>query len=439
MPEQLTIQTSVENQWHDALVLKVESPQKVRDGTCSTAYTQGYLVQFIEHIESVFAPAVSVNLPLGWVAARTTGYPAFIYDIVPAGAARRSLETRFAHEKPDGMDMELFLLKRCTPAPIGHMRVKESFEQIDLERVVAFPRQEVIQRTNDFLEYAYELGAAIGGATGAQGEAPKLLMTEDAGGGLHADAVLPDDQARRHWLVKFARNQVTERDKNILRAEYHYYRAITQLGLNTVAADGLSLEEADKPSLWMPRFDRKIRADGTVARIPMESIYSVCGNTVPGSSMRHEDIVHRLASLWRGNGQADEVEDLVFEYVRRDLLNRILGNSDNHGRNTSILRDQGRFQLAPIYDLAPMVLDPEGVTRVTKWQNEQRGAPDWQAVCAALQSIADPVHLLQRVRQAAHDFRALPELLAELPDEIKAARSIPLNNLDIRLREWGLL
>lgn len=31
-----------------------------------------------------------------------------------------------------------------------------------------------------FLEYAYEQGAAIGGATGAGGEAPKLLMTQGA-------------------------------------------------------------------------------------------------------------------------------------------------------------------------------------------------------------------------------------------------------------------
>lgn len=439
MPEQLTIQTFVEGHWHDALVLTVDSPAAVERSKCSTAYLGDYLLTFIDRIESPFEPAVSVNLPMNWNAVRTDGYPAFIYDIIPAGAARKSLIRRFESEKPRDVELDLFLLKRCTPAPIGHLRVKESFEQLDMSRIVAFPRSEVIQRTNTFLEYAYEQGAAIGGATGAQGEAPKLLMTEDQDGALHADATLPDRQARRHWLVKFARNNVSERDKNILRAEYHYYRAIAELGLDTVSTDGLALEEAEKPSLWMPRFDREVRPDGAVGRIPMESIYSVCGNTLPGSHMRHEEVVGRLISLWRGNGQEEEIEDLVFEYIRRDLLNRILGNSDNHGRNLSILRHQGRFKLAPIYDLAPMVLDPEGVTRVTKWASEIAGAPDWRAVCGQFGQIMNPVDLHERLRKAAQDFRALPGLLKDMPEEIRSAQSIPVNNLDARLKEWGLL
>lgn len=439
MSEQLTIQTFVEGQWHDAFELTVENPAKVRNGSCSTAYAQDYILRFIDRIESIFEPAVSVNLPVNWTSVGTKGYPAFIYDIIPAGAARKSLERRFAGEKPKGMDLDLFLLKRCTPAPIGHLRVKESVELVDMRRTIAFPRREVIERTNDFLEYAYELGAAIGGATGAQGEAPKLLMTEDQEGGLHADAVLPDHQVRRHWLVKFARNKVTERDKNILRAEYHYYCAIAALGLDTIPVDGLALEEAEKPSLWMPRFDRKVLPGGIVERIPVESIYSICGNTEPGSRMRHEDVMQRLLELWLGNGQADEIEDLVFEYVRRDLLNRILGNSDNHGRNTSIFRHEGRFKLAPIYDLAPMVLDPEGVTRVTKWEGERLGVPDWSAVCATFSGYIEPEQLLGRLKTAAQEFRALPGLLKGMPEEVRLASSIPLNNLDARLKEWGLL
>ncbi|HWD33433.1 MAG TPA: HipA domain-containing protein [Pseudomonas sp.] len=437
MAEQITLQTHVEGQWHDALVLTVQNGQKVADGACSTAYSQHYLVDYIDRMESIFEPAVSVNLPLSWTATDTVGYPAFVYDIVPAGAARKSLEARFGHEKPEGMDMELFLFKRCTPAPIGHLRVKESVEHIDPARDIAFPREDVIERSNDFLEYAYELGAAMGGATGAQGEAPKLLMTEDADGRLHADAVLADDQAHRHWLVKFARNRVSERDKDILRAEFHYYRAIAALGLDTVSTDGLVLEEAEKPSLWMPRFDRCIDG-GRVERIAMESIYSACANTVPGSAMRHEEVVLRLVQLWKANQQVDEIDDLVFEYVRRDLLNRILGNSDNHGRNTSIFRHQGRLQLAPIYDLAPMVLDPEGVTRVTKWQSERAGAPDWVAVCASFEGLLDTSHLMHRLKHAAQEFRALPDLLSELPEGVRRAQSIPLNNLDVRLAEWGL-
>lgn len=138
------------------------------------------------------------------------------------------------------------------------------------------------------------------------------------------------------------------------------------------------------------------------------------------------------------DGQQDEVDDLVFEYVRRDLLNRILGNTDNHGRNTSIMRVGGKFRLAPIYDLAPMILDEEGITRTTKWAAERKGSSDWSDSCAELAGYTDPDALLQRLMNAAEEFRALPDLLTDAPESMRNAASRPVNNLDKRLVEWGL-
>lgn len=46
----------------------------------------------------------------------------------------------------------------------------------------------------------------LGNATGAGGNAPKLLLTEGNQGELYLDGVLADDLAARHWLVKFPRN-----------------------------------------------------------------------------------------------------------------------------------------------------------------------------------------------------------------------------------------
>lgn len=437
MSANLTIQTYVSGHWRDAMVLSVANPLKIEGSLCSMSYEPAYLLDFLDQVDTRGAPAVSVNLPLNWTHFDNKGLPPFIYDVMPAGAARKSLKNRFGSEKPDGIDIDLFLLQRCTPSPIGHLRVKESVEHIDQARVEPFPRQEIVDRTNGFLEYAYESGAALGGATGAQGEAPKLLMVEAKDGALYADAMLPDALAHRHWLIKFARNQATERDKDILRAEYQYYKAVSQLGLNTIATDGLVLEEAEKPSLWMPRFDRVIR-NGEVERMPVESIYSICGNTEPGSRMNHEDVLTRLIQLWSENGQGAEVEALISEYLRRDLLNRVLGNSDNHGRNTAIFRRDGKFELAPIYDLAPMVLDPEGITRVTKWVPEHLGNPDWKVICGVFPQWASADALFQQLLETAETFRALPDLLTGLPDDMRTAQSIPLNKLDQRLAEWGL-
>ena len=437
MYQALTIQTYVNGQWHDALDLNISDTQAVTSARMTTSYKTTYLHDFYDVTDGVFEHAVSVNLPVNWSAEDTKGFPAFVLDIIPAGHAKKSLLKRFNDEKPPEMNLDLFLLGRCTPSPIGNLRVKESVEALEDTGAEAFARQEVVERTNDFLEYAYEAGAALGGATGAQGEAPKLLLVEGRDGMFYADAMLDDSLAQSHSLVKFARNKVTENDKNILRTEYQYYKAVSSLGLYTVSTKGLRLEEAEKPSLWMPRFDRLVEGD-SVERIAVESVYSLLGNTEPGSRLKHEAVLSKLIELWRLNGQDDEVQELIFEYIRRDLLNRILGNSDNHGRNTSIFRHRGRFDLAPIYDLAPMVLDAEGVTRATKWESEKKGSPKWREICTCFPEWYAADDLYERIRDAANEFRALPDLLVEMPLDVRQSRAIPVNNLDSNLKLWDL-
>jgi serine/threonine-protein kinase HipA len=446
----LTLQIFDAGKWHDAMVLSFDSPEKGFESRCSFGYESAYLVENIEAIGSPFSKAVSALLPLDWEGRRSIT-PAFVHDIAPAGAAKRFLLARLGQEKPAGISADLYLLGRCTPAPIGNMRIKESAEAVDERKPIGFQRQEVVSRDHRFLEYAYEMGAAIGGATGAGGEAPKILLAEDHAGLLYPDAVLDDENVHQHWFVKFARNKGSQTDQDILRSEFHYYQALQALGIETVAAEGLALEEANKPSLWMQRFDRQVTSRG-VERFAVESIYSLAEVTTPGSAMNHMEVIRMLAELWRNAGQADQIPALVADYLRRDLINKILGNSDNHGRNTAIIRDEGSYRLAPIYDLAPMVMDAEGVTRTTKWPKEleRAGDVDWRGVCRALADISDPDDPLAGLSDAPESFERLREdaqCLAELPDILSASGlpdrtmnhpGVHLKNLEQRLKEWDL-
>lgn len=439
---ELTLQIYTGGKWQDAMRLGFEQPDLGLEGACTYGYEQRYLVDALGAIGNRLNYAVSAAFPMGWDTWRSKQAPAFLFDVLPSGAARRFLLKRLSGERPENLHVDLFLLGHCTPAPVGNLRVKESVEAIAGAPLLGFSRDEVVSRDSRFLEYAYEQGAAIGGATGAGGEAPKLLLTEDRNGAFHPDAVLPDGDAVQHWFVKFARNRASQTDQDILRSEYCFYRAVRQLGLDTIAAQGLALEEGTKPSLWMHRFDREVSSAG-VGRVAVESMYSLSGVTEPGSYMSHSDVLRNLTELWRDVGQGEQVGDLVFEYMRRDLLNQILGNSDNHGRNASILRTEQGVRLAPIYDLAPMVMDDEGVTRTTKWPRhiEVAGEVDWKQACNEVSEWTKPDELFERLRGAAQAFLALPDLLSAqgLPDATMNHPRIALRKLPQRLGKLGLI
>lgn len=439
----LTIQLYVENQWRDAAQLSFASTQQGLQAGCTLGYMSTYLVDCLDKEHTRLAWSLSANLPLSWDAYSHAPVWAALQDIIPAGAARRFLEQRYGRLRPADMAMDVFLLSHCTPAPIGHLRIKEAFELLASAPALGFSREDVVRRDNRFLEYAYEQGAAIGGATGAGGEAPKLLLTEAADGLLYPDASLADELAVAHWFIKFPRNKANTTDQDILRSEYCYYRAIDQLGFLTVDQTGLALEEMSKPSLWMRRFDRRVEGL-QVQRSAVESIYSLLEVTAPGSYLQHVDVLKRLVSLWRVEQQETAVADLVLEYLRRDLLNQVLGNSDNHGRNTSIIRSEHAIHLAPIYDLAPMVMDDEGVTRTTKWPQaaERGGEVDWFAVCQLVSELADLPQewLYQQLRDTAQQLLALPDLLQDLdlPERTWQHPRIPLRRLRQQFIAWGL-
>ena len=439
--ESITLQIHSNGRWRDALVVSFDSPRDSLRSRCNINYVPEYLVDQFIQLGTVKAPAVSANLPLEWDIRRELA-PAFLHDIIPAGAGRRHILSRMS--VPPGMSTELFLLQQFAAAPIGHLRIKGATGMLHpAEKATGgVTREEVIQEGISFLDQARELGMAISGALGAGGEAPKMLLVEDALGRLYPEGMLSDADVRQHWFVKFPRNTATQLDRDILHSEYCFYRALGQLGIDTIAADGLTHEAAKMNSIWMQRFDRTVTPDG-VERIAVESMYSLCGVSNRGGFLNHFDVVDRLAETWIAAGQESEIPDMISEYLRRDLINQVTGNTDNHGGNLSILRGKERVSFAPVYDLAPMVLDVEGIVRITRWpaQIERLGSVDWEAVCARFSHRADPQWLIERLQADARLLLALPDLLQDLglSQEVWRSPMIPLRCLEDTLRSWKLM
>lgn len=96
-------------------------------------------------------------------------------------------------------------------------------------------------------------------------------------------------------------------------------------------------------------------------------MYSLNRMVGDGARMQHLDVLNRLREAITDPPDFDET---LCEYLVRDVINYTIGNSDNHGRNTALIKRDGRISLTPAYDLAPMVLDREAVARTTVWPKE---------------------------------------------------------------------
>lgn len=441
----ITLQANVDGAWRDAARLEVYEAAAGRAGEGVLEYDEAYLVEYFADPRPLVR--VSTRYPVELGPRLFSRWPAFLDDIRPLGAARdwwkKRLGLRGARED------DFTLLARATIAPIGNLRVKEAVPEKNAPPA-RFPRQAVIERDADFLEYATAQGAQVGGATGAGGDAPKVLLRVSANDEVWIDTWQDEPRTEdRAYLVKFARGKRTERDRLVLRSEYVYYRALAALGIDTVDVESMRLEEGPTgPSLWLPRFDivRRPRAaggrDGPEAReelrLGMDSVYALV-EAPPGSWLVHEEVLEVLREVV---GETAWPRTLL-EYLRRDLLNLVFGNADNHGRNIAVLRDEAEVRLAPVYDFAPMKMDDEGITRTTRWRREVEGGTasiDWRALFASFPDV-DEAYLYDGMRELARKLVDLPALLEglQLPSETLDFPAIGLRRTKEKLQAWGLV
>lgn len=85
------------------------------------------------------------------------------------------------------------------------------------------------------------------------------------------------------------------------------------------------------------------------------------------------------------------------------MLNLALRNTDNHARNHAVQRQpDGRVELTPLFDFAPMFLDPELIPRSVHWAGADGvRLHQWQQILPAL---ALPTTEEAALRQALRDF-----------------------------------
>lgn len=429
----LTLQTFYDQQWLDIALLQFNEDYQI----VNFAYQTDYITQFFGETG---ARAVSVNYPVDFfIEQPAEQWQFFLNDIIPAGANRRYwLETLDIKHLPPYQQTYL-LLKHGAIAPIGNLRIKEAVPESVEKR--SFSLEIVKNRQSDFLEYAHQSGAIVGGATGAGGEAPKLLLRR------LADTVWIDNQqdgtgSDDYYLVKYPRGNYSPLDCDILRAEFYYYQELSDLGFSTIDTNKMKLEEGRHyPSLWLPRFDI-VRENEVNERYAVESIYSMLNKH--GGLLDQERTLRQLIEKMQQSCLImPNIADFVLEWVQRDLLNIAFGNSDNHGRNTAFLRNRSQIWLAPIFDFAPMRADPEGIIRTMTWQKacEFAGEYHFEYIAESLSDLVKPDILLEELRKLAIKLVNLKERLQQrgVPKSILDFPAIGFDYLPEKLQRWGLV
>lgn len=410
--------------WQPCCTVNIESPEKGRHGPSTLTFSQEYLSKGKSSPSLLYPPQAGIlDLP---------SWPAFLFDLIPQGDGKNYLQEVLMLDSAPESDWRMLLMGAINP--VGQLRIHEAaaayqdrIRQLEPKwSESGFTTEEIVTRSDAFSEYFDAHGIFTSGATSIQGLAPKLMLTQGKDGLWYADATLPDSQAARHYILKFSRAR-NMADWTILQNEAIYMRLAKEMGLHVAA-----LPEWRHDILFIPRFDREVTPSG-VARYSQESLVSLAELRDPEKPATHNKILTILRHFVTDPQQA------TLEYIRRDILNFALGNTDNSPYNMAVQTVNGETRLSPLYDFAPMYLDMDEITRVLEWVDESGNElGNWADVLRMLPlEPAEKKAIRHELRIFGEKMERLETLMQQhgVSDDIITDRYYSIQNQCFQLRE----
>jgi hypothetical protein len=260
------------------------------------------------------------------------GLPPFAADMSPQGYVGRSFTTRYP---------ELNLPRRITDWNDDQRLIALALRGEDctgdlilgnesLNRFLASPPRSI--QPSDYPELAR---ASMEGQPGssAGGEHPKFTAYSEG----------------RHVLVKFSAaddGAAAQRWRDLLVCESLALEALRTAGLPAAAARSLFIE--GRRFLEVERFDRA----GPRGRKALLSL-----GAIDDEYFGHRDTWTKAAQRMLAARRIDPEDARRMRWL--DTFGQLTGNSDRHFGNLSFfVEDDGRFRLAPVYDMLPMLFAP---------------------------------------------------------------------------------
>jgi serine/threonine-protein kinase HipA len=156
-----------------------------------------------------------------------------------------------------------------------------------------------------------------------------------------------------------------EFDPDITLHETALLRIAAEIGIEATRTEDLvfEVEGLRINALLSTRFDRDIKiADGTVT-VYRRHAEDFCHALGLAPSLKYErssiNPHHRFSAsaVAVGAKQTTAPALLIKTFLAQTLFNLLVGNTDNHGKNASLLYRGQTAQLAPLYDVVPVVMD----------------------------------------------------------------------------------
>lgn len=326
--------------------------------------------------------------------------PGFILDLIPQGDPLKRILSRYGIANTDNY---FDILSKVPLAAPGNIRVREPWNELEANKRnhAGFLLQDILEHKEEFIEYMERSGAPIGGTSGVGGGSPKFLLREDFQGRFHAEGWLDDNKTKRSLLVKFPYTD-SQNSHELARLEKQYYDLIQDIPVRSGEPMGIHDD-----ILFITRFDR-LPEKGTLIYCGLESLYAAHNINIPGAQLLHEDNLRLIAK------HCSDPHTEILEYVKRDILNRALSNTDNHGRNSSFLKINGHISLSPVYDLTAMrFFKGDFIVELTKWTSEH------QQMRTRLKWISRTFNLDED--RLVMELRTFATIVGELEDRMETA------------------
>lgn len=227
------------------------------------------------------------------------------------------------------------LLPEGVPPPALHEKLLRELNADELEKMISeLPRRPLL---------AGESGLRLSLA-GAQ---DKIAVTVQG-----ANIALPLGNTPSTHIIK----PEPDRFPGLAVTELLCMKLARAIGLNV--PDTSLLQVGNKPCMLVQRYDRAVMAGGFVSRIHQEDFCQALGYP-PEHKYQQEGgpLVRDCIALLREWSTVPALDIPVF--LDGLIFNMLIGNADAHGKNYSLLYQNGERRIAPFYDLVCTLSWPE--------------------------------------------------------------------------------